>query len=133
MNDGEPLSCEVGYKRPPLHSRFQPGKSGNPRGRPRRKRAIESIVDDLLGQKMWVTLDGRKKRVPVEEAILLRVREQALKGDQKAVRLLLDLKRGFAPVSEPGPAADELSQEDLAILACAGMLLTKQDDGDGGP
>lgn len=26
----------VGYGKPPLHTRFKPGQSGNPRGRPRR-------------------------------------------------------------------------------------------------
>ena len=32
----------VGYKRPPMHSRFKPGQSGNPKGRPRPSRSFEA-------------------------------------------------------------------------------------------
>ena len=31
------ISYEVGYGRPPIESRFQPGQSGNPKGRQKRK------------------------------------------------------------------------------------------------
>lgn len=120
----------VGYGRPPVHSRFQKGRSGNPRGRPRGRRSLESIVGEVLDQKMWASLNGRRKRVAVEMAIVLRVRELALKGDLKAVRMLLDLKRGAAGTIELGLAGDLLSQEDLAILAGAGLLSTTEDDDD---
>lgn len=120
----------VGYGRPPVHSRFQKGRSGNPRGRPRGRRSLESIVGEVLEQKMWVSVDGRRKRVPVEKAILLRLRELALKGDLRAVRMMLDLKRGAAGIIEPDLTGDLLSQEDLAILAGAGLLPTVEDEND---
>lgn len=122
----------VGYGQPPVHSRFQPGRSGNPRGRPAGKRAIEALVHDVLGQKMWVTIDGRRKRVSAEVAILLRLREQALKGDLRAARLLLELKRGSTTGLGPEAAGDSLSHEDLAILASAGIHLPKKEQDDGG-
>ncbi|MEO6113654.1 MAG: DUF5681 domain-containing protein [Sphingomicrobium sp.] len=122
----------VGYGQPPLHSRFKPGRSGNPRGRPTSKRATEAIVHDVLSQKIWVTIDGRRKRVAVEVAILLRLREQALKGDLRAARLLLELKRGSSTAVDPEPAGELMSHEDLAILASAGLHLTKKEQDDGG-
>jgi hypothetical protein len=33
MTDAAEPNEKVGYKRPPRHTRFQPGVSGNPRGR----------------------------------------------------------------------------------------------------
>jgi len=120
----------VGYGRPPVHSRFQKGRSGNPRGRPRARRSLECIVGEVLDQKMWVTVDGRRKRVPVEKAILLRLRELALKGDLRAARMLLDLTRGEGETIEPGLVGDLLSQEDLAILAGAGLLGKPKEDDD---
>ena len=40
----------VGYRRPPRHSRFQPGQSGNPRGRPRGVKSLSVIVRKIVGQ-----------------------------------------------------------------------------------
>ena len=33
---------KVGYKHPPKHTRFKPGQSGNPRGRPKRARSLKA-------------------------------------------------------------------------------------------
>lgn len=116
----------IGYGRPPRHSRFKPGQSGNPRGRPRRKRAVEEIVDDVLQEKMWITLRGQRKRVPAERAIFYRMLEQALKGDIKAARLLFGIK-GSRSDQDASSAAPFLSDEDLAILASAGVVPGKVD------
>ena len=35
MSDDDQPDYKVGYKKPPLHTRFQKGQSGNPRGRPK--------------------------------------------------------------------------------------------------
>lgn len=130
--EAEPEKAErVGYGHPPLHSRFKPGRSGNPRGRPKGKRAIEAIVHEVLGQKMWVTIDGKRKRVPVEHAILMRWREQALKGDLKAARMLFELKRGSTNAEETAVAGKAMSDEDLAILAAAGLFTAPREHQDG--
>jgi Family of unknown function (DUF5681) len=39
---------KVGYKSPPQHSRFQPGRSGNPRGRQKAVRNLRSDVKRTL-------------------------------------------------------------------------------------
>jgi hypothetical protein len=124
---------EVGYGRPPLHSRFQPGRSGNPRGRPKGKMATEEVVNEVLGRKIWVTTDGRRKRITLERGIVLRHADQALKGDLRASRWLLDVKRGYAVAGDPAASADALSLEDLAILASAGLLRIVEDEPDVSP
>lgn len=127
-----PEAPAVGYGRPPIHSQFKKGHSGNPRGRPKRTRDVESIVNEVLGQKIWVTLDGRRKRVTVHLALLLRLREQGLKGDLRSTRLLLELGRSSAAGGQDKAAACNLSQEDLAILADAGLLSINEEKPDGG-
>lgn len=109
----------VGYGQPPTHSRFQPGHSGNPRGRPRGRRNMASMVGDIMGEKILVTINGRKRRVAAEVAMILRLREQALKGDQKAINILLGLRRTYVPEAEGTPTSPHLSDEDLEILASA--------------
>jgi len=76
---------EVGYKRPPQSGRFQKGRSGNPRGRPKnRKRGLP--YDHVFGQMVTVREDGREKRVTAAEAFLLHLTKKALEGDGASAR-----------------------------------------------
>ncbi len=113
----------VGYRNPPRHSRFQPGRSGNPRGRPRTRRDGASLLGEVLGEKVRVTMGGRSRKVTVEVAILLRMREQALKGDLRAARELLAMRRASLAETDGGAAVPALASEDLAILREAGIVI----------
>jgi hypothetical protein len=75
----------VGYRRPPRHSRFQRGQSGNPRGRPKGVKSLPDIVRKIVGQKVTVTENGRARRIPRLEAILLRAAGEASRGDPRAL------------------------------------------------
>lgn len=81
----EPEGPEVGYKRPPLATRFQKGKSGNPRGRPRGSRR-EIPYDAVLGQMVTIREDGRERRVTAAEAFILQLTQKGLAGDSAAAR-----------------------------------------------
>lgn len=81
---------DVGYGKPPKHSRFKKGRSGNPKGRPKKKRnAID--LDKLLGQKVRTRVNGREAEVDVVEATLQGVIARALKGSASDIKLLLQL------------------------------------------
>ena len=41
-------SDKIGYGRPPVHSRFKPGQSGNPRGRPKGSLNFETDLKRTL-------------------------------------------------------------------------------------
>jgi len=51
MSEPSKIAETVGYKRPPSHTRFKPGKSGNPRGRPRRKVNMSESLNQALDDK----------------------------------------------------------------------------------
>ena len=106
----------VGYRRPPRHSRFQPGQSGNPRGRPRGVKSLSDIVRKIVGQKVTVTENGRVRRVPRLEAILLRAAGEASRGDARALRLLLQLTERYGESAQTGAEYEMAGAEDLAIL-----------------
>lgn len=79
----------VGYGRPPAITRFQKGRSGNPRGRPRnRHRGIPH--DAVLGQMVTVREDGRERRITAAEAFLLQLTRKGLAGDSAAARASLE-------------------------------------------
>jgi hypothetical protein len=106
----------VGYRRPPRHSRFQPGQSGNPRGRPQGVKSLPDIVRKIIGQKVTVTENGRARRVPRLEAILLRAAGEASRGDPPALRLLLQLTERYGESAQTGAEREMTGAEDLAIL-----------------
>lgn len=72
---------EVGYKRPPRHSRFVKGKSGNPKGRPRKDRSA-GAADRLLDEPcIWFSGGGTRRRITGREAMYRGQIKQALAGD----------------------------------------------------
>ena len=125
----EPASAEgaVGYCRPPVAHRFKPGQSGNPKGRPKRTRPLAKVVDDVMGHKVAVTINGHKRKVPVSEAMLMRLREKALGGDLKAIKLLLDLSAAYAPRTDEAMVDQQLlSEEDRAGPCTARLCLGRR-------
>ena len=44
----------VGYGKPPRHSRFEPGQSGNPRGRPPGSKNLSSLLKKALDEPVIV-------------------------------------------------------------------------------
>lgn len=118
-------SSQVGYGKPPLHSRFKPGQSGNPRGRPKGKRNMGNILSDVLGQTVTVTINGKRRKIRSDTAILLRLREKALGGDIRAMNALLALRVQHMPDSEGEGHSTDWAEEDRAILESFGLLKCK--------
>jgi Family of unknown function (DUF5681) len=109
----EARTYEVGYGRPPRAHRFKPGRSGNPKGRPKGAKNEDTILTNLLNRRIDIREAGRLRKITVLEAMLLKFAEEALKGDPKAATFLLNRYR--PPDSEEG-SGNEISQEDQEIL-----------------
>jgi hypothetical protein len=114
--DGSSRDGKVGYKRPPIRTRFQKGRSGNPRGR---QKGVRNFAADLKRSlEIPVTLNdqGRAKRVSTQEALVLRQREKALKGDHRALEWLLNLARMQNNDEGERSGGQHMAPEDQAIL-----------------
>lgn len=90
-----PLSpdYEVGYGRPPVHTRFKKGQSGNPSGRARRSPLEAQINADLLkelARPVTLRQDGEVVRVPASTALIRSALANALKGNGPNQRHLLN-------------------------------------------
>jgi hypothetical protein len=106
----------VGYKKPPQHSRFRPGRSGNPRGWRKGVRNLGSDVKRTLEVPVTLSDQGRARRVSTQEAVLLRLREKALRGDARSLDHLIELARIFNSGAAEAAGGDALAAEDQAIL-----------------
>ena len=108
----------VGYGKPPLHTRFRKGQSGNPSGRPRRKTDLASLMTQALDRP--AEAQGRNAATQ-REAIVAALVEKSASGDLGATKLLFELMRQLGPSAEPpaSPADDprEMLLRRLASLA----------------
>ena len=86
MTEDEDCTEEtVGYRNPPVASRFREGQSGNPKGRPRGRRT-ELPYEAVLGQEVLIRESGRERRVTAAEAFILQLTKLGLDGDSAAAR-----------------------------------------------
>jgi hypothetical protein len=104
----------VGYGKPPVHSRFKPGQSGNSKGRPKGVRNFKTDVQTTLKAPVRVTRGGKPRNVSTQAAMLLRLREKALGGDARALNRLLGLAQIYN--NEELTAAASLSADDASVL-----------------
>ena len=61
---------DVGYGKPPVHSRFKPGQSGNSKGRPKGVRNFKTDVQATLKAPVKVTRGGKPRNVSTQAAML---------------------------------------------------------------
>jgi len=95
-----PASYEVGYAKPPAETRFKPGQSGNPRGRPKGAKnkpqhiSTETLHDIILSEayrKVTITEGNKRKEIPILRATIRSIAFAAAKGQPSAQKLLLDI------------------------------------------
>jgi len=94
---------EVGYGKPPKHSRFKKGNKANLKGRPKRTPpAMADIVNTVLDAPAEYRERGRTKKAPRRELTIKNYIKLALAGDVKAAESLLRLRAHALRVGDTG-------------------------------
>lgn len=70
----------VGYGKPPKHSQFKSGQSGNPKGRPKGTRNFKSDLHDTLQMPLKITKNGRVSNMSTQRASLETLRVKGAQG-----------------------------------------------------
>ena len=104
----------VGYGKPPRHSRFVKGQSGNPRGRPPGAKNLKTLLNKALNERVTVTEHGGRRRITKREAIVTQLVNGSAKGDLKAIHILLGMLRDIEGHAEPDH--DRFTEADAQIL-----------------
>lgn len=111
------VAYEVGYGKPPRHTRFKPGESGNARGRPKGAKNVKTYLLNALNEKVVVREGGRSRKITKLEAFVTAVINGSIKGNSKfAVLLMNTLIRYVDTGNSEGAGEEELSNEDLEVL-----------------
>lgn len=107
------LGQKVGYGKPPDEHKFKPGQCGNPKGRPKGSRNLKALWNDLLKRKIWVVWDGVKQKVPLAQAVIMRIAQRALQGDIKQANFLLSVAESLEHSERH--AATKKSRKNLSV------------------
>ena len=90
--ENKPVSQEdVGYRKPPVGTRFKKGQSGNPAGRPIGRKNIKTIIREVQNASVVIEDNGQTMRVSKFEAAIRALAEKAQKGDIQSIKLFLKL------------------------------------------
>src|SRR5580704_2715202 len=107
----------VGYKKPPEHSRFQRGQSGNKKGRPKGTKNLKTETIEELSETVRVRIGDRQVRVSKHRALMKILTLKAMKGDMRALNTLLNLfVQIFGLEGLPPEAEIKLTSEERAAL-----------------
>jgi hypothetical protein len=107
---------KVGYGRPPKHSRFAKGRSGNPKGRPKGSPNVKTAIRKAMDRRVAVKIGKKTVKMNPIDAMAHRLVQQALDGNLKAMRELVEyggLKDEFATATQ---RASIVRMEDFDLL-----------------
>jgi Family of unknown function (DUF5681) len=135
-----PGQYDVGYGRPPVRSRFQPGQSGNPAGRQKGLPTLNEMVMKEAARLVKVKRGDTVETITKYQGVISRTFQSAMEGDIAAARLLFFWLQPNAPDASGGQAGDETANLALSatpddetlrrILARFAHLLPKEEEAD---
>jgi len=116
MPSDKEIDYEVGYGRPPRQTRFEPGRSGNPRGRPNRSKNLATLLSEALREPVIVTENGRRRKVSKRQAVIKQLVNRSAQGDLKAMQMLLGTMQEIEHRGEAEPAETTFDGVDQKVI-----------------
>jgi len=108
---------KVGPGRPPLHTRFKKGQSGNPGGRS--AKSLLALLANALNEAVYMTINGRRRRITKREAIVMQMVDKSASADLRATKMLIDLMKEIeqkASVAAPPPEPPRLAEAEEEVV-----------------
>ena len=107
---------EIGYGRPPHHTRFHKSRSGNPKGRPGGAKNLSTVLSEALNERVIIAENGGRRKISKRQAIIKQIVNQAAKGDWRAAKLLFDILQEIERRTEPEPSESAFGSADEKVI-----------------
>ena len=124
---------EVGHGKPPKHTRFQKGRSGNPTGRQKGAKSLAAYINAEWNAPILIRENDRSYKVTQGAVVAKRAMQQAMKGDHRAREFLLKYLPTIYPSEErhdPAAPKTEDQKADLEMLLAFAKRFKKVKPGD---
>jgi len=119
---------QVGPGKPPLHARFKKGQSGNPGGRS--TKSLPALLADALGETVYITTDGRRRKITKREAIVTQMVDKSASADLRATKMLIDMMKDVEHKTggdaAPPPEPRRLAEADKEVVQLFVARLRRQ-------
>lgn len=129
---GKDRDYEVGDGKPPMHSRFQKGQSGNPKGRPKGAKNLRTELLEEMHERVQVTENGRARKLTKKRILLKAAANKAISGNIPAAVLILGMLTEAEGHTSGDGRPQALPEEDAAILAAFVEFASRAADGETG-
>jgi hypothetical protein len=106
----------VGFGKPPEHTKFKKGHSGNPAGRPKGSRNLKTLINHELNTTITIEQTGKKRRIRRKEALVKSLVNDALKGRDRPREKVFDYIDRTEMLDDRGPTQSEIAERDERIL-----------------
>ncbi len=116
---------EVGYGKPPISTRFKPGKSGNTDGRKKGSQNISTLIRKALEEKVVVNTGGKRRSISKMEAAFLQQSTKAAGGDLKATKLMMELLHASESHERGGQSQADLTPAERRARSAKALAILK--------
>jgi len=111
-----PRDYQVGYGKPPRHTRFKRGQSGNPRGRPRESKNLPTLLTEALNERVIVAENEGRRKITKREVIITQLVNRSAKADLRAIKILLDIIQDIERRTEPTSPETSFGLADQKVI-----------------
>lgn len=137
-NDNVPIPPEkeghfggpVGYGNPPKSGQFQKKQTGNPIGRPKGSRNINTLLREEIASELTVIENGKRTQKPSYAAMIMAVKQKGLSGDVRAMKLYFDMLGKYVEPEDTAADAPPLTPAEEQVLR--GILKLRGESGEAG-
>lgn len=106
----------IGYGKPPRHTRFVKGQSGNLKGRPKGTKNLSTILQKAGRELVTVTIRGRAVRMTKLEASMHQLANKAANGDLKAIHAFMHWHQAFQASEQAAAPAAGWTDEEIPVM-----------------
>ncbi|MFZ5690030.1 MAG: DUF5681 domain-containing protein [Pseudomonadota bacterium] len=107
----------IGRAKPPKHTQFKKGQSGNKAGRPKGSKNLSTLIMEAAHGQVTATIDGKQRKISKVQATTMQLATKAAAGDPKAMLKFLDwVDEIEARAAAARPSQYPLSEADVEVI-----------------